>query len=146
MALYDHYLGPNAVDNTASKAEKALANSSYRNEQRRWNFEKYATQQKRQHIILENLVQHGYKGIDERTKVRYLLDGIKTDSLDTVKTQILSNQEYRNSFDKCVTLFSDFIKQTTGDVAPTRTISQVTVKVKGGNELQLPSNPEDISD
>ena len=61
---------------------------------------------------MEGLVEHGYTGIDPRSKVRYLLDGIKTDKFDSVKTRIMSDATLRNDFDACVTLYQDFIKQT----------------------------------
>ena len=64
-----------------------------------------------QHLILTNLVEHGYSRINERSKVRHLLDGIKTDKLDSVKTRIFSDEVLRNDFDASVSLFKDFIKQ-----------------------------------
>jgi hypothetical protein len=46
--------------------------------------QKYATLHKKQHGILEGLMEHGYKGIDEGTKVCHLMDGTKTYKLDAV--------------------------------------------------------------
>ena len=40
------------------------------------------------------------------------MDGIKTDKFDSVKTRIMSDADLRNDFDACVTLYQDFIKQT----------------------------------
>lgn len=76
--LYQHYLGPNNVDkNMATMAEDKLKTTVYNGEQRRWDFEKYINVHKQQHSIMEGLVEHGYTGIDPRSKVRYLLeDGI----------------------------------------------------------------------
>ena len=65
-----------------------------------------------QHQILTDLTEHGYSGIDARSKVRYLLDGIKTTALDTVKSRIYSDETLRNDFDKSVNLFQDFIIQS----------------------------------
>ena len=65
----------------ASIAEKKLAMMTYTGECRRWTFEKYVMLHKDQHSILEGLTKHGYAGIDKRSKVRYLLDGIKMDDL-----------------------------------------------------------------
>jgi hypothetical protein len=62
---------------------------------------------------MEGLVGHGYTGIDPRSKVRYLLDSIKTDKFDAVKTRIMSNERLRVDFDACVTLYQDYIRQTT---------------------------------
>ena len=46
------------------------------------------TNQVYQHLILTNLVEHKYSGNDKRSKVGHLLDGIKTDKLDSVEKQI----------------------------------------------------------
>ena len=43
-----------------------------------------------QNNILELLVEHGYTGIDAHSKVQFLNDGIKSTSLDVVKTRIMS--------------------------------------------------------
>jgi hypothetical protein len=61
---------------------------------------------------MEGLVEHGYTGIDPRSKVRYLLDGIKTDKFDAVKTRIMSDKRLRVDFDSCVTLYQNYIRQT----------------------------------
>ena len=50
--------------------------------------------------------------MDEGSKTRHLLAGIKTTALDSVKTQILCNAELRQDFAKCVVLFKDYIMQT----------------------------------
>ena len=110
--LYLHYLGPNNVDNMATMAEQKLKDTVYNGEQRRWDFEKCVNVHKQQHSVMEGLVEHGYTGIDPRSKVRYLLDGIKTDKFDAVKTRIMSDERLRNDFDACVTLYQDYIRQT----------------------------------
>ena len=112
MGLKGHYLGVNNVDNMSSKAERKLQTTTYTGEKRRWNFEKYVKVHIDQHAILEGLREHGYAGIDPRSKVRHLLAGIKTSSLDTVKTRIMSDAQLRNDFDASVNLFQDFIEQT----------------------------------
>jgi heptaprenylglyceryl phosphate synthase len=72
--LYQHYLGPNNVDNMATMAEDKLKMTVYNGEQSHWDFEKYVNVHKQQHSTMEGLVEHGYTGIDPRSKVRYLLD------------------------------------------------------------------------
>ena len=127
LALRNHYLGPNNVDNMASLAEKKLAMTTYTGERHRWTFEKYVMLHKDQHSILEGLTEHGYVGIDERSKVRYLLDGIKTDDLNVIKGQILATATLRNDFDACVTLFRDYLLQIKADkVTKHATIAAVT--------------------
>ena len=123
LALWNHYLGPNNIDNAATMAERRLEVTTYDGEKRRWNFERFVKTHKDQHTILDNLREHGYAGIDERSKVRHLLNGIKTDKLDSVKTRIMSDQVLRNRFDDCVTLFKDFISQSSSLRNPTLEIS-----------------------
>ncbi len=83
-ALYSHYMGPNNVNNQASTAKHDLNMTTYTGETCHWNFKKYATLHKKQHGILEGLMVHGYKGIDEGTNICHPMDGIKTDKLDAV--------------------------------------------------------------
>ena len=131
LDLYQHFLGPNNVDNMAAMAEDKLKTTVYSGEQRRWDFEKFINVHKTQHSVMEGLKEHGYTGIDNRSKVRFLLDGIKTDKFDTVKALIMANSALRNDFDGCVTLYQDFIKQSTkGKSTPTVGISEI--KTSGG--------------
>ena len=88
MALKTHYLGPNNMNHQANEAETKLKDSSYHSKRHHWNFEKYICMHQDQHTILQGLVEHGYAGIDKRSKVHHLLDGVKTNELDTAKGQI----------------------------------------------------------
>ena len=125
LNLYGHYLGRSNVDNMATLAERKLQSLTYTGELRRFNFEKYVTNHVHQHLILTNLVEHGYSGIDERSKVRHLLDGIKTDKLDSVRTRIFSDEILQNDFDASVSLFKDFIKQAGDKGSQTLNISSL---------------------
>jgi hypothetical protein len=99
---------------------------TYIEEGHRWNFEKYVTAMKKHHQILEGLVLYGYSGIDEHTKVRYLLDGIKTNKLEASKSTILFETRYQNDFDGCVTSIKSFLKQKAVHDALTCSVSQVS--------------------
>ena len=133
LALWDHYLGPNNVDNMASNAERKLASTTYAGEKKRWNFEKYVKAHMDQHQIIESLVEHGHAGIDARSKTRWLLDGIKSQDLDVVKTQILANPTLRADFTGCVTLYKDFLAQkATSNPMQEVTISGVGTGAEGG--------------
>ena len=68
LALYQHYLGASSVDNMSSSAEKNLKLANYKGESRKWNFEKYVRVHMDQHQILNDLKEHGYAGIDERSR------------------------------------------------------------------------------
>ena len=109
----------------ASLAEKKLTMTTYMGEHRHWTFEKYVTLHKDQHSILEGLTEHGYAGIDEHSKVQYLLDGIKTDDLNIIKGQILAMAALHNNFDVCVTLFRDYLLQ----VKANKVMKQATIVV-----------------
>ena len=109
--LKNHYLGPSNVDNMSTQAEQKLQTLSYAGEGRRWNMERYATAHTEQHNILHALTEHGYSGIDERSKVRHFLNGIKSTALDPVKAQVMSSAALRQDFTATVNLFQDFIAQ-----------------------------------
>jgi hypothetical protein len=110
--LHNHYLGPNNVQFMATKARTTLERTHYSGERaQRWNFEKFINVHYEQHAILTGLVTYGYSGIDEPTKVQYLLDGVKTDKLESVRTNILASAPLRSDLGRCVTLMQDYIRQ-----------------------------------
>ena len=96
----------------AAGTEKKLTQCTYTGEKRNWTFKKYATFRKEQHNILESLKEHGYTGIDQQSKIRYLSEGIKTTGLDLFKTRIMSDEILCHDFDGCVTLYKDFVKNS----------------------------------
>ena len=95
-----------------SRAEAKLKDTSYSGEKRRWNFEKYIKTHFDQHAILTRLVEYGYSGIDDQSKVHHLMTGINTKVLDSVKTQIMASDTLQNEFDACVNLYKDFIEKS----------------------------------
>ena len=56
-------------------------------------------------------MDYGYAGIDEQSKVRHLLKGIRTDKLITVKSIIMANAQYHSDFSACVNLLKTFLEQ-----------------------------------
>lgn len=137
MGLKGHYLGQNNVDNMSTKAERRLETTTYTGEKRNWNFEKYVRMHIDQHAILEGLTMHGYAGIDNRSKVRHLLKGITTTTLDTVKTRIMSDATLRSDFNACVNLFQDFIVQQQGQSGTTRDVTISALGTKGGKDSSI---------
>lgn len=84
-------------------------------EQHHWDFERYINiQRKQQHSIMEDLVEHRrYTGIDQCSKVSLLRDGIKNYKFDAVQTWIIvSDERLCSDFDACITLYQDYIHQT----------------------------------
>jgi hypothetical protein len=110
-ALYDHYLGPSNVDHMASRAEGKLQSTTYTGETKRWNFERYVAMHVDQHTILHGLERYGYCGIDPQSKVRYLMGGIKTTTLDSIKATVYSNPDLRKDFAATAGLYKDYIEQ-----------------------------------
>jgi hypothetical protein len=139
QGLRGHYIGVNNVDNMSAKAEHTLQTTSYGGKKRQWNFEKYVRTHIDQHSILEGLKEHGYVGIDERSKVRHLVAGIKVASMDAVKSRILSDEKLRSDFDACVNLYQDFLKQSNATMREV-TIAMVQMEKKKGTKDQLNPN------
>ena len=118
----------------ATLAERKLANLVYTREMRQFNFKKCMTAHVSQHITLSDLVEHGSAGINEQSKVQHLLDRIKTNKLDSIKTRVFSNETLHNNFDKCVNLFKDFIKQARKEGRQTLNISAINL---AGNKVKV---------
>jgi hypothetical protein len=78
MLLFDHFLGPNNVGNKASEADTKLTSTLYNGEKKRFTWETYVRIHTEQHSVLNGLKYYGYAGIDDSSKVRHLLKGIKT--------------------------------------------------------------------
>lgn len=79
--VYQHFLGPNYVNNMATQAEDKPKLTIYNCEQCCWEYERYVNMLKQQYLIMQGTMEHGHTGIDPCLKVRNLLDGIKTDIL-----------------------------------------------------------------
>jgi hypothetical protein len=54
-------------------------------------------------------MEHGYSGLDERSKVRHLLTGIQDNSVQPVVCQVLAMRKEEKTFAACLALFADFI-------------------------------------
>jgi branched-subunit amino acid transport protein len=57
---------------------------------KRFNWERYTRVHAEQHVVLQGMMEYGYAGIDERTKVRYLLAGIKTSALTPCTANLMA--------------------------------------------------------
>jgi hypothetical protein len=135
FALRDHYLGPNNVNNMATDLESQFEGLSYTQETRRWTFEKYVNKHVELYNIAEDLKQHGYAGMDETSRVRKLVNGIKTDKLDSVKTRIMSDPQIMKDFDRATSLFKDFIAQRKSLLGPSSSqIAGVGTGKQAGND------------
>ena len=111
FSIRRHYLGANNVNNMATALEAEFDSLNYSSETRRWNFEKYTSKHVELFNTAQDLVEYGYCGIDSAPRVRKFMNGIKTDTLDTVKNQVMSDQVLASDFDRVVNLFKDFLAQ-----------------------------------
>jgi hypothetical protein len=111
LLLWNHFLGSNNVDKMASEAEAKLGSVSYTGERNKWTWEKYVQVHAEQHAVLNGSNYYAYSGIYNETKVRKLMAGINTDSLNTVKDAVLASPALRTNYPDVVTLYGDLIKQ-----------------------------------
>ena len=95
-----------------NKAGKILGTATYSGEKTYWNFEKYALTQKEQHNILEGIIYNGCAGVENETRVRYLVEGSKDTSLNAVRSQILKSADICRDFPACIKLYKDFVNAT----------------------------------
>ena len=93
--LWDHFFGPDNVDNMASEAKRLLVATHYCGERKRFNFERYVKIQKYQHHIPEGIKEHGHVGIDTRSHARHLIQGIRITDFDIVKAKIMATASLR---------------------------------------------------
>jgi hypothetical protein len=126
-------------------AEMKLTTTLYHGEKHRWNFERHAKVHTDQHAILQGLVEHGYGGIDERSKVQHLVAGIKTNMMDPVKTRIMSDAQLCTDFAACVNLFQDYIHQTRAAM-PVQDVQVAAVHQKDHGSKKKGSNNDDESE
>ena len=73
--------------------------------------------------------------LTERRKVFILLETIKTINLDAVKTRIMSDEDLQKDYNKCVTLFKDFVRWNNVDTA--------TTKISAVGSKPLPAKAEE---
>jgi hypothetical protein len=101
--LRTHHLGKSSVNNLAADIEAQFAALSYTGEGQQWNFKQYVSRQVELHARAKELERFGYAGIDEASRVRRLMAGIKTSKLDSVKGSIFTQEEdVQNNFEAVV--------------------------------------------
>ena len=63
--IFNHFIGPNNIDNLATAANLTLSKTIYEGYEKRWNFERYVNTPVRQNPVLQGLVQYIYSRIDK---------------------------------------------------------------------------------
>ena len=140
--LQDVYLGPQHTQNMAGIHEHRLQNATYEGESSRFGFDKYTEIHVGAYTVLKGLEKHGYSVPDEGTRIRYFLNGIKTDKLKSIIELVRNNKDY-TTFDSVVRRLKDsvIISRPTKDV---RRVSAVSLKDRRGKEL-FPGVQPDMS-
>ena len=135
QALKDQMLGTDAITNLAAQAEATLQRLTYSGESRRFNFDRYVEISTRQHSILEDLEEKGCKGMDDRTKVRLFVEGIKYEPLNPCITQILSSETMKRDFTAAKDLCKNYLESRLTKVKERHaTISKFGTKRDGGDK------------
>ena len=94
MILMQTFLGPQHVPLQAAIYENKLADTHYDGESTRFTFDRYCEIHQLAHARLEALCEHGYHGMDEGTKIRAFLKGIRTEKLRTVVEIVRGNPDF----------------------------------------------------
>jgi hypothetical protein len=96
--------------------------------------QRYVTAHVECYNILEGLKEHGFSGMDEPTRVRKFIAGIRTDKLAAVESTVLANPTL--SFDRVTRLYRDHValRQSMHPAQQeTRQVSDVRVAGSGGD-------------
>jgi hypothetical protein len=95
-----------------------------------------------QHAVLQGMMEYGYAGIDERTKVWYLLAGIKSSDLTPCTANLMATPDIRNSFDQTAGAIKDFInhmKSNSSGRDRDVTVASIASNVKSGGRNHFTS-------
>lgn len=135
LNLNNVVLGRSKVDNIMTDAENRLKNTYYTGERRRFNIEKFI----KVHIEAHNDIQKCNEAsngtiplMDEGSKVRKFLDGIRTTKLDAAKGTIWASATMRNDFSATCDLITTFAKQSAGGETDARQVASNTTLNHGG--------------
>ena len=102
----------------------ALQTSMYDGKNRAWNWETYVAYHVKYHIILMNLMEYGYQGLNPGSKIQYLLNDIRCDKLSTAFAAVRAYPDkYMKDFDTVVAFLTQYIKKK----APTLSVMVASV-------------------
>ena len=104
-----HFLGDQFAKSQADEANRRLITSSYRQDGRNWDFNKYVTRHRECHNILDDLQEQGkHNGLAETTKVQYFLDNITSTQLQIAVGVCRAHPAW--TFDECATFCADNLR------------------------------------
>ena len=91
--IHKHFFNPDHVVRQAADAERKLQTSHYDGERKWWDWDKYVTLHKEQHVIMESLTDYCYSRIDNGTKVCHFLQGIMSTKLEATVNVVWAQTE-----------------------------------------------------
>jgi hypothetical protein len=109
------------MNHLANKMEARLASLTYRSKKKNWDWSWYTDAHIKQQTIAKNLMEHGYSGLEERSKVRHLLARIQDNAVQPMVCQVLAMRDNNKTFTTCLALFANFIhhlKQNPSNMRP----------------------------
>ena len=124
-AFKQHFRGTNQMEAIEASAEKQLATLVYRGEKPRYNFETHVSKHLRAHLDIDK----AGGVLNERQKVRKLVESLQASYLNAAIAQVRANNDYLGNFDMTVSYLRTFITQT--DQVETRNVSSVQGEGKG---------------
>ena len=130
-AFKQHFRGTNQMEAIEAGAEKTLATLVYRGEKPRYNFETHVSKHLRAHLDIEK----AGGVLNERQKVRKLLESLQASYLVAAIAQVKANNDYLGNFDNTVSYLRTFITQI--DQVETRNVSSVQGEGKGKKRVRF---------
>jgi hypothetical protein len=137
LSLKSQYLGPNNANNMVQATTTKIDQLRYTGENRRWNMQRYVTAHVECFNILDGLKEHGFSGMDEATRVRKFVAGIKTDKLDAIRAAVLANPTL--SFDRVTRLYRDH-------VALTQSMNPTPMEHRHVSEVRVSGSQTEVED
>ena len=112
--IQNWFVSPGHVTGQATEGERKLKNSHYDNEMKGWDWDKYVTLHKEKHMIMQNLKDHGWSGIDNDTNVCHFLQGVKSSELEADINVIKAKLEkYSKDFSSKVSYLGQMVTNKT---------------------------------
>ena len=104
----------------------------YTGKKRNFTFEKYGQMHKDVPIMMDELTDAQYDGLDAQSKLNHLVDGIKNSALDTVKATIWASAMLGTDFGGTIYLFKKFITQQNTGSSVTNNLREASTPQHSG--------------
>jgi hypothetical protein len=120
--LHTHFFGGDKVNLMASEIMTTLKNLYYSGDRANYTFDKYCTAHVEQHNRHTALQEYGVKPLEESMKILYFQDGIKDQTLESVRaTIVLGKAEGKfQDFDSVMNMYLTFKRSQKSSTPTTR--------------------------